>query len=302
MTPVANHFAGLLFGLCTLIQVAPSSTDRSDGSRGRKFPFVEIQAENQRERHICLGLAATVSSLEEGIEFYGEMAVADLADEIWKKLHDPKYDLRYPRVTVLGDRTRVMTCSTAAIQVLAFLIQTRFTQMANRLWQGEVKPDPNTNDGKALLRTRRKYLACYEERIIGLQELKSLIKNDSDGLVAIVGRGVRQFQDFPEHKKAKDNNESENPRAKSFYTSESNHAFLITFDTDDEAFYVFDSDDPDRKWLAYVHNDGENFMLTWSIADHMGNGPSTQTYFQFRPLPDYLMYMQRIKETRNDPH
>ena len=73
-------------------------------------------------------------------------------------------------------------------------------------------------------------------------------------------------------------------------------------------FYAYDSDDPDGKWLVTVEGNGicpvrewrihscEGFRIHWRIEDHLGNGPTRQTYCNVRPLKKKLRHIRQLIE------
>lgn len=297
MTRFLHLLTGTFIAMAAMFQPAPSCALADEDAR--EYPFVRLNCGNQNDRMVCFGLAGLIAGLEEATEIDGETSVEKLAKRIWMNLRDPEEILSYSRYTRLRDGMRVPTCSKSAVRELALLLQAKYEHLVNdELWQTGVEPDPDTATGRVLLETRQKYLARYEDRITSKRELKALIENDKDGLVALAGRGERRFQDGPPQKLIDKYSLTIDPQTQSYPAVPSHHAFLVTYNKDDDSFYVYDSDDPDRKWEALVHGSGDQFMLDWYIQDHMGNGPSHQTYFDLKPLRHLVSYVGRIVDER----
>ena len=289
---------------CLLLMAFPFVVSATNSvTRGEEgvYRFVAQKVPNTLGRYLCVGLAGCIESLEEGTEVEGVEPSRDLADRLWSKLTDSKEKVVYRKHLRLRDGTKVSICSRAAIEELGLLIQERYEQTVNRLWQVGVKPDPNTTEGRVLLKTRQEYLDCFDNQVASKQELKNLINDDEDGLVALAGRGHRYFESGPPHKLIDKYNLKVDPKTGRYPAVPSRHAFLLTYDQDEDLFYVYDSDDPDRKWLVFVNGNEDRFVIDWQIDDHMGNGPSRQFYFNVRPLARLLADVRDIAEAGDRP-
>lgn len=282
----------------TLVLFASPLTCADEENQRVQYPFVKLDVSNQREKNMCLGIAVAISYLEEAMETDDvDISVKELADQIWADLRGSTPSSSYPRFTLLQDGTRVRTCSQVAIRELAILLQEYYEQFVDtELWQVGVTPDPETDAGRSLLQLRDKYLDCYRDGITSKDQLRTLIKNDTDGLVAIAGRGLRSFKNRPPQELIDKYNLTIDPISKAYPAVPSLHAFLVTYDEQDDSFFVYDSDDPDRKWLALDSGSGKYFTLDWYIHDHMGNGPTHQTYHELKPIPELFEYFRRIHQ------
>ncbi len=235
-----------------------------EGDAAEKYPFIAQQAGNDPDHYFCAGLAGSIECLEEGMQVEGVESAEDLAGRLWNRLtgldNEP---LVYRRHVRLRDGTEVPVCSKAALEEIGVLVQDEYAHtVKTKLWQEQAgQPDPQTPDGRALLETRQKYLNLLykkqENQITSRQELRDLLREDSDGLVALTGRGRRSFHNGAPRKVAAKRQLKIDPKTGKYPSLvPSNHAFLVVYDEDEKQFYVYDSDDADGKcarWILKLH-------------------------------------------------
>lgn len=284
-----HRWLACAFACFITLTMAHSRAEEHKGSQ--QFRFVAQKAGNSFDHYICLGLAGGIECLEEGTEIEGVESSEKLASRLWKELTHPVDDaFAYCRNLRLRDGTEVPTCSKAAIEEIGNLIQEKFEHtVKTRLWKVGVEPDPNSPEGRVLLETRQKYVDLqYRNAVSSDLALKALFKNDNDGLIALSGWGTRYFVNGPPQRLVDKYHLKIDPKTGKYPAVRSNHAFLVQHNEDDDAFYVYDSDDPDRRWLLVIDGTGDRFVISWQIHDHMGNGPSHQFYYHVKPLDEYL--------------
>jgi hypothetical protein len=266
------------------------------------YRFVAQETSNSFDRYLCVGLAGAIECLEDGISVEGIETSTDMADRLWNKLTGAtNEEFVYREYLQLRDGARTPICSKTAIKEIGLLIQEKYEQTVNELWQVGVEPDPNTTEGRLLLQKRKNYSDGCKNKLTSERALKDLLGGDKDGLMAFSGRGHRYFTHGPPQKLIDKYNLKIDPRTGRYAPVPSWHAFLLTYDQDEGLLYVYDSDDPDRKWLVSVKDNENRFLIEWQIDDHLGNGPSRQSYFEASPLTEWLADVRDIAEGDGEP-
>ncbi|MEQ1826516.1 MAG: hypothetical protein ABL921_11250 [Pirellula sp.] len=271
-----------------------------EGTKG--YSFVSQEAENGIDDKKCFGLASGIECLEEGTEVEGVESSDELASRVWRKLtdSDDHREFLYRREIKLRNSMIVPVCSKTAIEEIGQLIQEKYKHLVStQLWQDQIDPDPNTRDGRILLETREKYLEIFDIRhpnkISSEKQLKELFAKDKDGLVALTASGERIYEKGPPQEVIDRLKLKIDPVTNQYPLAvPSNHAFLLTYIKEKDCFFVYDSNDPRDKWQVTTGGSGDRFNISWRLNDHLGRGPTDQTYYNIRPLDEILRSIKNI--------
>jgi hypothetical protein len=292
----------LVIGLSALF--ANSNELGQDGD-GEKYPFVAQEVGNSFRHNMCLGLAGAIECLEQGTEVQGVESSVDLAARVYKELTESDNEFVYKSTLLLRNESKVPICSKAALDELGFLIQDEYVNtVKTKLLHEQVdNPDPDTPEGRAVLESRKKYVDLLQQsrnKITSKKELKDLFTvGQEDGLVALAAWGVRFFEKGPPQTIIDKHQLQIDPATGAYPWVPSAHSFLLTYDEEEDQIYVFDSDDPDGKWPVTVEGYGSSLRIRWRIDDHMGNGPSHQSYDNVQLLATFLADLSDIVDGDN---
>lgn len=310
----------LAFALGVSALAGNACSNAGEGESKNAYPFIAQEAGNSPDHYICAGLAGAVECLGEGTEIEGLESSEALAARLWDELAGPDEDggLKYFTHLGLRDGTEVPVCSKAAIEEIGLLIQEKCESAAKKIWQKEMShPDPRTPKGRSLLKNRQEYSELvygkHLDKITNEDQLRELINEDEDGVVAVGAWGQRFFYEGVPLNIVERKNLQVDPRTGDYpATVTSAHSFLITYDENQDQLFVYDSDDPDGKWPMCVEGKGfcpvagrarhqcNGFRITWRIDDHMGHGPTHQTYCNILPLKDFLRRLRSLADGDED--